>query len=72
MEVAEKRMLRWMRCVTREDRISNARIRGTGKKWRLRSEKRQNFDGTGTVMRSGGKSAEKSALNVEMQGRTRE
>ena len=69
LEVAEMRMLRWMCGVTREDRISNVRIRGTLKVVEV-SKKMQEarLRWYGHVMRSIEESGEKRAMDVEIQG----
>ena len=70
MEVAGMRMLQWICGMTMEDRISNARIRGTMKVGEV-SKKTQEarLRGYGHLMRSDGENDEKRALDMEVQRR---
>ena len=69
MEVAKMRMLRWMCGMTMEDKISNARIRGTVKVGEVSKIQEGRLIWYGHVMRSNGESDEKRALDMEVQGR---
>ena len=72
MEVAEMKMLRWMCGVTREERISNTRIRGTVKVGEI-SKKTQEarLRWYGHVMRKDAISDERRTLDMEVQGKRR-
>ena len=72
MDVVEMRMLLWMCGMTREDRISNTRIRGTVKVGEISKKKQEaRHRQYGHVMRRDGTSYERRVLDMEVQGRRR-
>ena len=70
MNVAEKKMLRWMSGVTRRDRIPNTRIRGTLKVAELSKKVQEaRLRCYGHVLRRDEEDVERRMMDMEVEGR---